>query len=124
MENQLEAARKGQLTGAVQQVARDEHVPAEKLRDLVAEGKVAILQNARHKNLTPKGVGKGLSIKVNANLGTSTERVDIALELEKLAVATEAGADAVMDLSTGGELDQIRKTIMAHATIPEGTVPI
>ncbi|MBP1730058.1 MAG: thiamine biosynthesis protein ThiC [Deltaproteobacteria bacterium] len=124
MENQLEAARKGQITEAVQRVARDENVAPEKLRDLVAEGKVAILYNPRHKGSTPKGIGQGLSIKVNANLGTSTERVDVAVELEKLAMATEAGADAVMDLSTGGELDEIRKTIMAHAKIPVGTVPI
>jgi phosphomethylpyrimidine synthase len=124
MENQLEAARKGQITKAVQRVAQDENMPPEKLRGLVAEGKVAILYNPRHKGSTPKGVGQGLSIKVNANLGTSTERVDVAVELEKLAMATEAGADAVMDLSTGGELDEIRKTIMAHAKIPVGTVPI
>lgn len=124
MENQMEAARKGHITEALKRVAKDENVAPEKLRDLVSEGKVAILYNPRHKHSAPKGVGMGLSIKVNANLGTSPERVDLELELQKLTQAMEAGADAVMDLSTGGDLDQIRKTIMAHATIPVGTVPI
>ena len=124
MENQLVKACEGQITKAVERVARDEEVGAEGLRDLVASGKVAILDNPRHKNLNPKGVGAGLSIKVNANLGTSPERVDIGMELEKLRMATEAGADSVMDLSTGGDLDEIRKTIVAHSTVPIGTVPI
>ena len=124
MENQLIKARQGQITQALEQVAHDEGVENEKLRELVASGKAVILHNARHKNLTPKGIGKDLSIKVNANLGTSPERVDIEVELEKLKMAVEAGADAVMDLSTGGNLDEIRKTIIAHSIIPIGTVPI
>jgi phosphomethylpyrimidine synthase len=124
MENQLIKARQGQITQAVERVAQDEGVEKEKLRELVASGKVVILENARHKNLTPKGVGKDLAIKVNANLGTSPERVDIEMELEKLKMAVEAGADTVMDLSTGGNLDEIRKTIIAHSSIPIGTVPI
>ena len=90
----------------------------------MAAGKTAILANNRHKNFTPKGVGKGLSVKVNANIGTSPERVDIKEELKKLKMACDAGADAVMDLSTGGNLDEIRKIIMAEAGIPIGTVPI
>ena len=68
----------------------------------MAAGKAVILSNERHRNLTPKGVGAGLSVKVNANIGTSSERVHIEEEIEKLRVAEEAGADAVMDLSTGG----------------------
>jgi phosphomethylpyrimidine synthase len=124
MENQLIKARQGQITQAVERVAQDEGVEKEKLRELVASGKVVILENARHKNLTPKGVGKDLAIKVNANLGTSPERVDIEVELEKLKMAVEAGADTVMDLSTGGNLDEIRKAIIAHSGIPIGTVPI
>ena len=69
-------------------------------------------------------MGKGLSVKVNANIGTSSERIDIDAELEKLDVATKAGADTVMDLSTGGNLDEIRKIIMDRSSIPIGTVPI
>jgi phosphomethylpyrimidine synthase len=124
MENQLVKAREGQITRAVKQVAEDEAFDKERLRELVASGKVAILENNQHKNFTPKGVGKNLSIKVNANLGTSPECVDIKLEIEKLNMAMEAGADTVMDLSTGGDLDEIRKTIIAHSKIPIGTVPI
>ena len=102
MENQLVKAREGRITRAVERIARDEAFDKERLRELVASGKVAVLQNNRHKDFTPKGVGKNLSIKVNANLGTSPECVDIKVELEKLNMAMEAGADTIMDLSTGG----------------------
>ncbi len=124
MENQLVKAREGRTTRAVERIARDEAFDKERLRELVASGKVAVLQNNRHKGFTPKGVGKNLSIKVNANLGTSPEFVDIKVEIEKLNMAMEAGADTVMDLSTGGNLDEIRKTIIAASKIPIGTVPI
>ena len=124
MENQLVKARKGQITRAVEQIAQDETFDKERLRELVASGKVVVLENNRHKHFTPKGVGKNLSIKVNANLGTSPECVDIKSEIEKLNMAMEAGADTIMDLSTGGDLDEIRKTIIAHSKIPIGTVPI
>ena len=124
MKNQLIAAREGKITKVMERVARDEGIDREDLRRLVAEGKAAILANNRHKNFTPKGVGKGLSVKVNANIGTSPERVNIDDELKKLAVAREAGADAVMDLSTGGNLDEIRKIVIDAAQIPVGTVPI
>jgi phosphomethylpyrimidine synthase len=90
----------------------------------VAAGKAVILSNDRHRNLTPKGVGAGLTVKVNANIGTSSERVHIEEEIEKLRVAEEAGTDTVMDLSTGGPLDEIRKIVMSHARVPVGTVPI
>ena len=124
MKNQLIAAREGKITKVMERVARDEGVDKEDLRRLVAEGKAAILANNRHKKFTPKGVGKGLSVKVNANIGTSPERVNVKEELKKLAVAREAGADAVMDLSTGGDIDKIRKIIIDAAMIPVGTVPI
>jgi phosphomethylpyrimidine synthase len=124
MKNQLIAAREGKITKAMERVARDEGIDKEGLRRHIAEGKVTILANNRHRNFTPKGVGKGLSVKVNANIGTSPERVNIDEELEKLTVAREAGADAVMDLSTGGNLDEIRKIIVDAAKIPVGTVPI
>jgi phosphomethylpyrimidine synthase len=124
MKNQLIAAREGKITKVMERVARDEGIDKEELRRLVAEGKATILANNRHKNFTPKGVGKGLCVKVNANIGTSPERVNIDEELEKLAVARDAGADAVMDLSTGGNLDEIRKIVIDAAQIPVGTVPI
>jgi phosphomethylpyrimidine synthase len=124
MDNQLIEARKGNITAVMETVARNEGIDAEKLRELIASGKAIILSNNRHTGFTPKGVGSGLSIKVNANIGTSPERVDVEQEIEKLRVAEEAGADAVMDLSTGGEIDSIRKTIISRSHIPIGTVPI
>jgi phosphomethylpyrimidine synthase len=124
MKNQLLAAREGTITRALKQVAKDEAVNAETLRSSVADGKATILANNRHKGFTPKGVGKGLSVKVNANIGTSPERTDVKDELEKVRVARLAGADTIMDLSTGGNLDEIRKVIIAEAGIPIGTVPI
>lgn len=124
MTNQLVAAKEGKITQAMKTVARGEGIDAEELRRNVADGKTAILANNRHKKFTPKGVGKGLSVKVNANIGTSPEMIDINVELEKLKNAQEAGADTVMDLSIGGDLNTIRKLIIDHAGIPLGTVPI
>ena len=124
MDNQLIEARKGNLTDAMKSVAAQEGIEGEALRALVAAGKAVILSNDRHRNLTPRGVGAGLSVKVNANIGTSSERVHIEEEIEKLRVAEEAGTDAIMDLSTGGALDEIRKIVMSHAHVPVGTVPI
>jgi len=124
MENQLEAARGQKITPALRQVATQEGVDEEQLRQLVADGKAIILANNRRRDSAPRGVGKGLSVKVNANIGTSPECIDMEKELEKLRVAEAAGADAVMDLSTGGDLDQIRRAVLSHAHIPIGTVPI
>jgi phosphomethylpyrimidine synthase len=124
MNNQLIAARNGTITEIMERVAVDEGIDKTLLCEYIASGKATILANNRHRNFTPKGVGKGLSVKVNANIGTSTEKIDIKLELEKLKMAKEAGADVVMDLSTGGNLDEIRKTIIEEAGIPLGTVPI
>jgi len=124
MTNQLVAAKEGKITQAMKAVARSEGIDAEELRRNIADGKVAVLANNRHKRFTPKGVGKGLSVKVNANLGTSPERIDVDEELEKLKNAREAGADTVMDLSIGGDLNAIRKLIIEHAGLPIGTVPI
>jgi phosphomethylpyrimidine synthase len=124
MHNQLIEARNGNITAEMRTVAKQEGVDAAALRDLIAEGKAIIMNNERHHDLTPKGVGKGLSVKVNANIGTSPERINVEEEIEKLRVAEAAGADAIMDLSIGGDLDAIRKVVMAHARVPIGTVPI
>jgi phosphomethylpyrimidine synthase len=124
MDNQLIEARKGNVTAVMKTVAQDEGIDAGRLRELIAAGKAIILANNRHANFKPKGIGAGLSIKVNANIGTSPERVDVEQEIEKLRVAEEAGADAIMDLSTGGDIDAIRKIIISRSRIPIGTVPI
>jgi phosphomethylpyrimidine synthase len=90
----------------------------------VAEGTVVIPANIRHENIDPVGIGKGLAIKVNANLGTSGDHADIDEEISKLAVAVEAKVDAVMDLSTGGNISEIRKALLGASSLPLGTVPI
>ena len=124
MKNRLIAAREGKITKEMQVVAKDEGVDRIILRDTLAQGKLVILANNRHKRFAPKGVGKGMSVKVNANIGTSPEMIDIEAELEKLKKAREAGADTVMDLSIGGDLNAIRRLIIDHADLPIGTVPI
>jgi phosphomethylpyrimidine synthase len=124
MMNQLVAAKQGKITQAMNAVARSEGVDAQELCLNIAEGKAVILANNRHKKFTPKGIGKGLSVKVNANLGTSPERIDVDEELKKLQNAREAGADTIMDLSTGGDLNEIRRLIIDNAGLPIGTVPI
>lgn len=104
-------------------IAAEESVEKEKILSSFKEGKIAIFKN-RKRDTKPVGVGQGLSVKVNANIGTSKKCSDIKKELEKVKVCEEAGADAIMDLSTGGDLSQIRKEILAHTRLPLGTVPI
>ena len=121
---QLAKARAGITTPEMEAVAANEQVDVLVLRERIARGSVVIPANINHKGLVPSGVGEGLTIKVNANIGTSSDRADLDEELEKLRVAVEAGADSVMDLSTGGDIDQCRKKILELATVPIGTVPI
>jgi phosphomethylpyrimidine synthase len=120
---EFERAARGEITPALRTVAGDESVEPEALRRLVAEG-LAIITGTARDHCRPIGIGRGLRTKVNANIGTSPAHDDPGVELEKLRVIIEAGADAVMDLSTGGDLDTIRRTIRAQSTIPLGTVPI
>lgn len=121
---QLAKARSGIVTPEMVKVAEKEQIGAAHLRDLVAEGRVVIPANTNHKGLEPCGIGEGLFIKVNANIGTSSDRPMIEEEMIKLKVAQAAGADTVMDLSTGGDIDQCRKKILKAATVPVGTVPV
>lgn len=121
---QMLAARSGQITPAMRRVAEKEKVSPEFVREGVAAGTIVIPANINHKNLDPDGFGKGLRTKVNANIGTSTSFPDIEKELDKLRVVLEARADAVMDLSTGGAIDQGRRRIIEESTIAVGTVPI
>ncbi len=120
---EFQRALKGETTAALRTVAESERIEPEALRRLVAEGRAVITGTAR-KHCRPIGIGEGLRTKVNANIGTSPAHDDPGVELEKLRVIIEAGADAVMDLSTGGDLDSIRRTICEKSTIPLGTVPI
>jgi len=105
-------------------VAAQEQVDVEVLAERIAAGEVVLLKNNKHAIDKICGVGKGLRTKVNANLGTSSDVVDVELEVEKAKVAVAAGADTIMDLSSGGQLDDIRQAIMAAAPVPIGTVPI
>lgn len=121
---QFEQARNGIITPEMIKVAFQEGLDGEYIRDKVAEGTIVIPANPAHKNLEPRGVGVGLSTKVNANIGTSSDISAVEGELEKLDAAVEAGADAVMDLSTGGDIPAIRRKIIQRSTVPLGTVPV
>ncbi|MCX5675808.1 MAG: phosphomethylpyrimidine synthase ThiC [Planctomycetota bacterium] len=121
---QMELARTGRVTEAMRVVAAAENVDAETVRRLMAEGLIVIPLNKNRRSRRVMGVGRGLRVKVNANLGTSPDYADIAMELEKLKVAEEAGADAVMDLSIGGDIRDVRRRIMDAASVTIGTVPI
>ena len=120
----LKKARSGEITPEMKIVAENEQVDAAWLRDQIAEGRVVIPANSRHESLVPCGVGEGLLVKINANIGTSSDRSILDEELEKLRVSIAAGADAVMDLSTGNDMDTSRRAILKESTIPVGTVPI
>jgi phosphomethylpyrimidine synthase len=105
-------------------VARAEGMSLDHVIEGVAKGVIVITRNARHTSIAPLGIGKGLRTKINANIGTSKDRMSIDDEIEKLKAAVAAGADAVMDLSTGGPIVDIRKEILKHSTVAIGTVPI
>ncbi len=121
---QIEKARKGTLSPQLKKVAREERVSPEELAGLVATGKVVIPWNPAHAPARPAGIGRGLRTKVNVNLGTSKDFPRLPVELRKVAVSLEYGADALMDLSTGGDIRLIRRRVLAASPIPLGTVPI
>ena len=120
----MHRARQGEIPPAIALAAQSEHVAPEKLRDLIAAGRVVIPRNRIRREIRPVAIGEGLTIKVNANVGSSRDRADISLEMEKMRAAVAAGADAVMDLSTGGPIDEIRRAILAGCPVPVGTVPL
>lgn len=119
----IELARKGIITEEVMQVAQEEGVFPEELSQNIADGKAVITKNIL-RNIKPLGIGKGLRTKINANIGTSRDKTDIQEELEKLNIAVKYGADAVMDLSTGGPIKEMRKAIVKNSSVSVGTVPI
>jgi len=121
---QLLKAKKGIITEEMKRCALDENQEAEFIRKGVSEGNIVITRNTEHRSVKPLAIGKGLTTKINANIGTSKDHMDIQEELEKMRVAIKAGADTIMDLSTGGSVDEIRKEIMRESTVPIGTVPI
>ncbi|OPY90172.1 MAG: Phosphomethylpyrimidine synthase [Syntrophus sp. PtaU1.Bin208] len=121
---QLEAARKGIITGEMKLCAEQERVAPEFVRKGVEEGTIIVIRNNRHTGIVPLAVGKGLRTKINANIGTSRDHVDLDLELKKVEICAASGADALMDLSTGGEIRKIRQALMKASSMVVGTVPI
>src|SRR6266481_1962990 len=123
---QLEAARAGTITPEMQYVARREDLDAELIRAEVARGRMVIPANKNHlaRRLEPMAIGVASACKINANIGNSAVTSKIDDELEKLHTAVHLGADTVMDLSTGGNIDAIRQAILDASPVPIGTVPV
>src|SRR6266699_365966 len=123
---QMHFARQGTVTPQMQRVAEREGLPADLVRDEVARGRLIIPANVNHlaRRLDPMAIGKVARVKINANIGNSAVESNIDQELDKLHHAVHYGADTVMDLSTGGDIDAIREAIVAASPVPVGTVPI
>ncbi|MHB1275972.1 MAG: phosphomethylpyrimidine synthase ThiC [Candidatus Humimicrobiaceae bacterium] len=122
---QLNEAKTGNITEEMKIAANQEGLSPDYIRKQIADGSVVIPYNKKHKTINKlSAIGKGLRTKVNANIGTSPEHAILEEELEKLKVVIEVKADTVMDLSTGGDIDKIRRTIIENSLIPVGTVPI
>ncbi|MFB6138037.1 MAG: phosphomethylpyrimidine synthase ThiC [Halobacteriaceae archaeon] len=123
-DTQLQRARAGEVTPAMERVAERENREPAFVREQVAEGQAVIPANHAHDALDPMVIGREFATKVNANIGNSETTSDRARELEKLHTAVHHGADTVMDLSTGADLDAIRELNVTHSPVPVGTVPI
>lgn len=126
MTTQITAAKQGLITDEIRTVADIESLQAEFVRDETAAGRLVIPANKLHlkTNLKPIGIGRALTIKVNANIGASSARSGVEEEIKKMQTAIKAGADVIMDLSTGSGLDEIRRQLLAECAVPFGTVPI
>src|SRR5579859_7117712 len=123
---QMHRARQGEISEQMRRVAEREDLAPELVRDEVARGRLVIPANVGHlaKSLDPMAIGKVARVKINANIGNSAVTSDIAGELDKLHHAVHYGADTVMDLSTGGDIDGIRQAIIDASPVPIGTVPV
>ena len=112
------------ITSLIKRIASEESQSPDLIMKRVKEGRVVILNNRRHRIKKPCAVGFGLRTKVNANVGTSTDKSQISDELRKIEVAVKYGADTIMDLSVGGNLKKIRRQILGYSPVPVGTVPV
>jgi phosphomethylpyrimidine synthase len=121
---QMDAARRGEITPFMIKVSQKESVPAEVIRDRIAAGTVVIPANPLHGCLDPVGIGLGMSVKVNVNLGRSPTSSCLSEEIDKVQTALKYGADAVMDLSTGPDIDSVRRAVISACHAPVGTVPV
>src|SRR5689334_7553577 len=122
--SQMHYARKGVVTQEMEYVADREKLSAELIRDEVARGRMIIPANIHHPELEPMAIGVASLCKINANIGNSAVTSNITEELKKLHTSVHYGADTVMDLSTGGDIHEIRESILRHSPVPIGTVPI
>src|SRR5207302_9585068 len=124
--NQMTYARRGEVTDAMRFVAEREELSPELVRDEIAVGRLIIPANIHHLAgaLQPMSIGKVARVKINANIGNSQVSSDVDGEIEKLQIAVKYGADTVMDLSTGGAIDDIRRATIGASPVPPGTVPI
>ncbi len=120
----MEQAQKNIVTKEVEEVSKYEQVSTDFILKGLSEGTIVIPKNIKRIQKLPRAIGAGLKTKINANLGTSPDHISIEEELEKMKVAVEYGADAIMDLSTGGNLVEMRKEILAQCPVQVGTVPI
>jgi phosphomethylpyrimidine synthase len=121
---QIHYARKGMITGEMEYIARRENISSELIRSEVARGRLIIPANINHHALEPMCIGVASKCKINANIGNSSTTSNVDEELEKLRYSVKYGADTVMDLSTGGDIPEIRKAIINASPVPIGTVPI
>lgn len=119
----IEEACKGNITSEMEEIAKKENLKAEYIREMIAQGKIIVPLNANRKSILV-GIGKGLATKINASIGTSSDIVDIEAEVKKAKAAEECGADTMMELSVGGDLDLIRREVLAEVNLPVGNVPL
>ena len=119
----MEKAKKGRITKEFGLIAHNEHTNAVSIRDGIASGEITVCAGTVH-NIKPVAIGKGLRIKINANIGTSSDSSSVEEEVEKALTAVEFGTDMIMDLSTGGDISQSRRRILETVHVPVGTVPI
>ncbi len=121
---QMYYAKAGIITEEMEYVAKVENLPAELIRSEVARGRMIIPANINHTHLKPMAIGLAAKCKINANIGSSALASNPAEEVEKVKISEKYGADTIMDLSTGGDLDEIRKEVIKNASVPIGTVPM
>ncbi|MBL0687269.1 MAG: phosphomethylpyrimidine synthase ThiC [Sulfurospirillum sp.] len=124
VKTQMYYARQGKVTQEMKYVAKVENLPQELIRKEIARGRMIIPANIMHTSLKPMAIGIATTCKVNSNIGSSSLTSNPSLEVEKVKISEKYGADTVMDLSTGGDLDEIRKEVIANSNIPVGTVPM
>lgn len=120
----LNKAKYGDITSDIEAVALDEGMKPKVLASKIADGRIVIPRSMIRKKIKPIGIGEDLRVKINANIGSSPAKADVEYELEKLKTAIFNGTDTVMDLSTGGDIDTIRREILNKSSVPVGTVPI